>query len=67
MIFHQDKCMKTTKQNTDPYTSIKVPESLRRQLRILAASREQFIYQLIASLLLKEFNLISSLADEIES
>ena len=45
---------KSTKKVEDAYTSIKVPDSLRRQLRIVAAQRDQYIYQLIAQMLLKE-------------
>jgi hypothetical protein len=46
--------MKQTRQVEDLYTSIKIPESLRRQLRLLAAQRDQFIYQVIASMVVKE-------------
>jgi hypothetical protein len=47
--------MKQTRSVEDGYTSIKVPESLRRQLRILAAAEDRFIYQVIASMVLRKF------------
>jgi hypothetical protein len=47
--------MQQTRSVEDSYTSIKVPESLRRQLRILAAQKNKYIYQVIAEMLLNEF------------
>jgi hypothetical protein len=51
--------MKQTRSVEDSYTSIKIPESLRRQLRLLAAQRDQFIYQIIASLVVQEIERLS--------
>jgi hypothetical protein len=43
-----------TKLVEDSYTSIKVPDSLRRSLRLLAAQKNKYIYQVIAELVVKE-------------
>ena len=51
--------MKQTRSVEDSYTSIKIPESLRRQLRLLAAEKNKFIYQVIAELILKEVERMS--------
>jgi hypothetical protein len=51
--------MKQTRIVEDSYTSIKIPESLRRQLRLLAAQKNKFIYQIIAELVWKEIELMN--------
>jgi hypothetical protein len=51
--------MKQTRSVEDSYTSIKIPESLRRQLRLLAAEKNKFIYQVIAEMVLKEVERMS--------
>jgi len=51
--------MKQTRSVEDSYTSIKIPESLRRQLRLLAAEKNKFIYQVIAELVFKEVERMS--------
>jgi len=43
-----------TRNSSDSFKSIKIPASLLHQLRIIAASRDQYIYQLIASMLIRE-------------
>ncbi|GAB1431586.1 hypothetical protein MASR2M29_02110 [Spirochaetota bacterium] len=54
----QDIYMKT-RQSNDEFTTIKIPESLRRQLRLLAAQKNKFIYQILAEMVLKEIELMS--------
>ncbi|MBN1519506.1 MAG: hypothetical protein JW923_05380 [Spirochaetales bacterium] len=49
----KDKNMNTRK-TSDPYTTMKIPRSLLRQLRIQAALKNKFLYQLIAELLVQE-------------
>jgi hypothetical protein len=46
--------MKSTRSSGDPYATMKLPSSLLHQLRILAAKRNLFLYQLIAQLLVRE-------------
>lgn len=53
----QDTCMKT-RQTNDEFTTIKIPESLRRQLRLLAAEKNKFIYQVIAEMAVREIEII---------
>jgi hypothetical protein len=43
-----------TRQANDEFKTIKIPESLRRQLRLLAAEKNKFIYQVIAELVVRE-------------
>ena len=52
--------MKQTRPVEDSYTSIKIPESLRRQLRLLAAQKNKFIYQVIAELVVEEIEQMSN-------
>jgi hypothetical protein len=56
--------MKQTRIVEDSYTSIKIPESLRRQLRLLAAEKNKFIYQVIAEAVLKEIEQMSRKTSE---
>jgi hypothetical protein len=46
--------MQQTRSVEDTYTSIKVPDSLRRQLRMMAARKDKYIYQVIAEMILNE-------------
>ena len=45
--------MKQTRQKFDPYTTIKIPLSLKQKLSIVSAHRDEFLYQTIAYLLVK--------------
>ena len=46
--------MKSTRSSGDPYTTMKLPSSLLHQLRILAARKNKFLYQVVAELLVRE-------------
>jgi hypothetical protein len=46
--------MERTRVETDAFTSIKIPMSLKRQLRILAAQKDKYVYQIIAELVYRE-------------
>ncbi len=48
-----------TRQTNDEFTTIKIPETLRRQLRLLAAQKNKFIYQVIAEMVIKEIELLN--------
>jgi len=48
-----------TRQTNDEFTTIKIPESLRRQLRLLAAQKNKFIYQVIAELVVREIEMVN--------
>jgi hypothetical protein len=41
-----------TRQNEDLYTSIKVPDSIRKHLKLIAAKENRFIYQVLADMVL---------------
>ncbi|MBP7262827.1 MAG: hypothetical protein KBB32_01540 [Spirochaetia bacterium] len=47
-----------TRQTNDEFTTIKIPESLRRQLRLLAAQKNKFIYQVIAEMAVREIEML---------
>lgn len=47
----QDKCMRTRPEH-DPFVSIKVPASIRRHLRLMAAKDNKCIYQVLADLII---------------
>jgi hypothetical protein len=44
--------MKTTRLNSDPFVTIKIPESLHRKLRVRCAITGKYLYQTIAELML---------------
>lgn len=43
-----------TRKESDPFKTMKIPASLLRQLRILAATKGVYLYQLVAELLVRE-------------
>jgi len=44
--------MTSTRTNEDIFTSIKVPESIRRHLKLIAAKEDRHIYQVLADMLI---------------
>lgn len=48
----QDISVEKTRHSNDSYTSIKVPNSIRKHLRVIAAKEDRFVYQVLADMIL---------------